>query len=192
MATEARVSGASVVNAAWRSWAAGTEATTPVPAAVVGAAACVAVAASGTAAIVGRTGSTAAGLSGAGGGQQGERVEPRRGGRAGGVRGVGDRHGLRDGDRGGAHRGAEAGDDEDRRQYPPRDRGTADPDAPAPDSTEVVGATGVGARALIVVEHLSGSPRCNWRPAMTSVADQRLRRKPPTGVRDTPHPGGAA
>ena len=72
MATTARVSGASVVNAAWRSRAAGTEAMAPVPAAVVlggglrpgaGAAASVAVAASGTEAMVGRTGSTAAGLS---------------------------------------------------------------------------------------------------------------------------------
>ncbi len=31
--------------------------------------------------------------------------------------------------------------------------------ASVPDSTEVVGTTSVGARALIVVEHLSGSPR---------------------------------
>ena len=62
MAAAARMSGASVVNSAWRSWAPGTEATTP-PVPACGAAVSVAVAV-GAGAIVGRFGSTADGLSG--------------------------------------------------------------------------------------------------------------------------------
>ena len=84
--------------------------------------------------------------------------EPGVSGGARGVRGVGDRNGLRDGDRRGAHRHAEAGNDEDRGESPSRDRGTADPDAALPDSTEVVGTTSLGAPALIVLGHLSGPP----------------------------------
>src|SRR5690242_20530472 len=63
MARTARVSGASVVNSAWRSWAPGTEAMTPPLVAACGTAVSGAVAV-GADAIVGRSGSTADGLTG--------------------------------------------------------------------------------------------------------------------------------
>ena len=92
--------------------------------------------------------------------QQGEGVEADSpAGGPGCVRGVGDRNGLRDGDRCGTHRRAEPGDDQDRGERPSRDRGTADPDSPAPTSTGMVGTASLDAPVLIVVGHPSGSPR---------------------------------
>ena len=158
MAAAARTSGASVVNSAWRSWAPGTGATTP-PAPGCGAAVSVAVG-EGAGPIVGRIRQYRGRADRICRGQQGEGVEADGpGGGPGGVRGVGDRDGLRDGDRRGTHRRAEPGDDQDRGECPSRDRGTADPDDPAPGSTGVVGTASLDAPALIVVGHLSGSPR---------------------------------
>ena len=130
--------------------------------AVVAVAAAVAVA-SRDEAIVGRIGITAAGLNGRAVGSRSSGSGTAAGP---GVRAVGDRHRLRDGDRGRTHRRAEAGNDQDRGQRPSRDRGATDADAPGAGIT-----AGVGAPVLIVVGHLAGSP--------TALGDLRLEPRGP-------------